>query len=320
MPTCRPPNLHLFLNDLVRFVIVVMLASGIACAPGVGAAEAVRTHHSGRVLIVASSSGELVLKDGRHVPTGYYLNELAIPAMRLEEAGYDLVVATPSGEKPPMDPRSNDKVHFGDDQAALAKALAFVDQGPAMQVIHPLKQVVADGLDGFAGIYIPGGHAPMNDLMQDVDLGTALRHFHEAKQPTVFLCHGPVAALSALPDPVAYRNALVRDDAPGAGMAANGWPYAGYRMAIFSDDEERVVTDTYLKSAPLFSVAEALRLAGAKVETGKTFAPLVVIDREMITGQNPASDHAIGEAMVTALEHARLEKIRPSAEQPLDKK
>lgn len=49
----------------------------------------------------------------------------------------------------------------------------------------------------------------------------------------------------------------------------------------------------------------ALTAAGGEVCVGAVdFAPHVVIDRELITGQNPRSDHPIAAALVAALDRS----------------
>jgi putative intracellular protease/amidase len=54
-----------------------------------------------------------------------------------------------------------------------------------------------------------------------------------------------------------------------------------------------------------FNMPQALRDAGGEVfVTDVDFAPNVVIDRELITGQNPRSDHPIAQALVAALDRA----------------
>lgn len=50
---------------------------------------------------------------------------------------------------------------------------------------------------------------------------------------------------------------------------------------------------------------KALRSAGGDVSvTDKNFASNVVVDRELITGQNPASDRAMADALIEALDRA----------------
>jgi putative intracellular protease/amidase len=62
-----------------------------------------------------------------------------------------------------------------------------------------------------------------------------------------------------------------------------------------------------------FNMPQALRAAGGDVTTTQIdFEPHVIVDRELITGQNPRSDHAIGEKLVKALDKATAQ-LRPNA-------
>jgi putative intracellular protease/amidase len=51
-----------------------------------------------------------------------------------------------------------------------------------------------------------------------------------------------------------------------------------------------------------FNMPYALKTAGGEVSTGAVdFEPNVVVDRELITGQNPRSDHPIAAKLIEAL-------------------
>jgi hypothetical protein len=86
---------------------------------------------------------------------------------------------------------------------------------------------------------------------------------------------------------------------------AEGWQYAGYKMTVFSATEEKVIEDTILHARIYFDIPYALTLAGASVTTGPNFEPYVIEDRELITGQDPRSDHPIGKALIAALDRMR---------------
>lgn len=239
----------------------------------------------GKILVVASSQDKMELADKSIMDVGFFLNEFAVPTEYLAERGYEIVLATPSGQMPVMDKSSNDKKFFGGDEAARAKAVAFVNDLKPIS----LQDVIKGGLDQYAAIFVPGGHAPMTDLMQDKNLGTILRYFHEKQKPTAFICHGPAAMLAALPDATAYRQALVSHDAKGAMAAAKGWIYSGYEMTVLSDAEEwpgEVAKGTEMP----FHVEQALQIAGGRMRVDGMYGSHVVHDRELITGQNPSSD------------------------------
>ena len=51
-----------------------------------------------------------------------------------------------------------------------------------------------------------------------------------------------------------------------------------------------------------FHVEQALQIAGATVIEGPLFQSHIVHDRELITGQNPASDLALGKELADTLD------------------
>jgi putative intracellular protease/amidase len=94
---------------------------------------------------------------------------------------------------------------------------------------------------------------------------------------------------------------------------AKGWQYAGYEMTIFSASEEKWVENEILHGKMYFNMPQALRAAGGDVTvTQVDFEPHVIVDRELITGQNPRSDHLVGEKLIKALDEAAAQ-LRPSA-------
>jgi putative intracellular protease/amidase len=254
------------------------------------------------VLFLGSNATQIELRGGASATIGQYLNETVVPALALIEAGYDVMLATPDGTKPHIDEASDTVQHFGGDKAAYERARHFFAEHPAMNEVRTLASVIEQGLDEFAGVFVPGGHAPAVDLMQDRETGAILRHFHAAAKPTGLLCHGPVAIVASLADPAAYRAALIEGDDAKAADLGKDWIYAGYRMTVFSASEEKIAEEHLLKGELYFDMPKALQLAGGEVSAApEDFAANVVVDRELITGQNPASDHAVAKAMIEAL-------------------
>ena len=133
----------------------------------------------GTVLVAGSNATRIELQGGGSAAIGQYLNETVVPAMALIEAGYTVVLATPDGTKPNIDPVSDAAQHFGGDEAAHARAKSFYAGDRSMNQVRTLHAVVVEGLDGYAGVFVPGGHAPAVDLMQDADMGAILHHFHK---------------------------------------------------------------------------------------------------------------------------------------------
>lgn len=260
---------------------------------------------NGKVIIIGSNAIRIEIKGGHWSETGQYLNETVVPAMALIDAGYEVVLATPNGCPPIIDKVSDTAEHFGGDLAAHKRAQAFYANDPSMKA-RSLRSVIGEGLGNYAGVFAPGGHAPVVDLMQDQDVGEVLRHFHEAGKPTALLCHGPIALAAAMLHAREFRAALIAGDPAKAAAWAEGWQYTGYRMTVFSASEEAAAEEHILHGKLHFDMPFALTSAGGVVSTNPSdFEPFVVEDRELITGQNPRSDQAIAAAFVAALDRKR---------------
>jgi len=256
----------------------------------------------GKVLVIGSNATRIEVQGGGTVPAGNYLNETVVPVLALIGAGYTIVLATPNGTKPHIDEASDSVVHFGGDKSSYERAKSFWANDPAVNNVRTLRSVIDEGLDSYAAVFVPGGHAPVVDRMQDPETGQILRYFHEHSKPTALLCHGPIAIVSAMPDAREFRAALVAGDEKKAKEGARGWPYAGYRMTVLSASEEKWVEKHVLHAKMYFNMPYALETAGGEVTTGTVdFGPHVIVDRELITGQNPRSDHPIAAKLIDAL-------------------
>ncbi len=256
----------------------------------------------GKVVILGSNATRIEVQGGGTGPTGNYLNETVVPAMALIDAGYKVVLATPNGTKPHIDEVSDSAVHFGGDQAAYSRAKDFWANDPSMNQVRTLRAVIKEGLDTYAAVFVPGGQAPVVDLMQDPEAGEILRYFHQHSKPTALLCHGPITLVSALPQAREFRAALIAGDENKAKEWAKGWQYAGYKMTIFSASEEKWVENDILHAKMYFNMPYALKTAGGDVITGAVdFEPNLIVDRELITGQNPRSDHSIAAKLIEVL-------------------
>src|SRR5215469_6704372 len=110
--------------------------------------------------------------------------------------------------------------------------ISLAGTSPGLRNPTRITDVIASGLDQYEAVFVPGGHGPMMDLLDDPGAGAVMRHFHETSKPTAVLCHGPISLLSALPNSTEVVAALAAGDAAGARAKAQGWIYAGYKMTI----------------------------------------------------------------------------------------
>jgi len=256
----------------------------------------------GKVLVLVSSGRGLPLKDGKvYKGAGYYLNELTVPVRALMQEGYEITFANPNGNTPQPDVNSEVADFFGGDAARLQDYMLFRDGLAGLRDPKRIADVVASGLDQYDAVFVPGGHGPMIDLLDDPDAGTVMRHFHKTSKPTAVLCHGPISLLAALPNSTEVVDALKAGDAAGARAKAKGWIYSGYKLTIFSTAEEQQREPIEIGGKVFFYPDFALRTAGGDVSVVEPWKSYVLQDREVISGQNPFSDEALVKLLLPAL-------------------
>ena len=143
---------------------------------------------------------------------------------------------------------------------------------------HPKVLADMDPID-YDVVFYPGGHGPMEDLAVDADSGRILTAVLESGKPLALLCHGPAATLAARRD--------------------NGtWPFEGYRMTGLSNVEERL--NPFCPQGPVAAARPPRGVRGGLVaKAGFRLRPYLVVDRNLYTGQNPASSKMLAHKLVT---------------------
>lgn len=147
-----------------------------------------------------------------------------------------------------------------------------------------LSDVAAAGnaAQTFDAIFYPGGHGPMFDLAVDATSQKLIADFYAAGKPVAAVCHGPVA--------------LVGVKLPGGGDTPL---LKGKTATGFSNAEEEIMQ--LVKFMPEL-LEDAMKKAGAEfVKADQPWGEKVVVDGNLITGQNPASAKGVGEAIVKLL-------------------
>ena len=204
-------------------------------------------------------------------PTGFWLEELAVPYRVFTRAGARVDIASPKGGKAPADPRSLDK--------PSAEVTGFLaDPSAQAKLDHTLK--LSDVPAGkYDAVFIAGGHGVMWDLTSNASLATLLAETYARGAVVAAVCHGP-AALAQVKKP--SGEALVK----------------GLRFTGFSDEEEAALELT--RVVP-FLIESTLEGQGGHYERAAMWQPHVVRDGKLVTGQNPASSRATAEAALEAI-------------------
>lgn len=229
-----------------------------------------------KVLFVITGVDYWTLADGTRHPSGFWAEEFAVPYQAVKAAGHQVVVATPGAVVPTADQRSlSPDANGGPEQAAeLTRVLA-----ESAELHNPvaLSQVrIAD----YDAVFYPGGHGPMEDLAVDPESGELLTAALESGKPVAVLCHGPAALLAAAK--------------PDGGNA-----FAGYTLTGFSNTEEELGG---LASRAKWLLQDRLEQLGGKFQAGEPWASHVVVDRNLVSGQNPASSAQVAAEILKQLD------------------
>lgn len=211
-----------------------------------------------KVLIVLTSHDELGDTGDK---TGFWLEELAAPYYEFLGAGIELVLASPKGGQPPLDPKSSapdaqtdDTRRFENDDAATAALAETV----RLDSVDPTE---------FDGIFYAGGHGPLWDLAEDPASKALIEGALAADKPVALVCHAP---------------GVLRDvTTPSGAPLVEGKDVTG-----FTNTEEEGVG---LTDVVPFLVEDMLKERGGNYSKGDDWGPFVLRDGLLITGQNPAS-------------------------------
>ncbi|MEV3931901.1 MULTISPECIES: type 1 glutamine amidotransferase domain-containing protein [unclassified Streptomyces] len=228
------------------------------------------------VLFVLTGADRWTLNDGTTHPTGFWAEELAAPHRVFSQAGFDITIATPGGVAPTVDAASlAAEANGGQEQAdAVASYLASIDE--TLRIPARLEDVVPTSYDI---VFYPGGHGPMEDLAVSEVSGRLLTSALDSGTQVAVLCHAPAALLPAR-----------RED--------GSWPFAGYRMTGFSNAEE---TQAGFAAKAPWLLESRLTELGADYAAAEPWAVHTVHDRNLHTGQNPASSEQLAREILEAL-------------------
>lgn len=222
---------------------------------------------SKKVLFVLTSHAT---KGSTGEETGFYLSEAAHPWKVLHKAGYQVEFVSPKGGKAPVD--------GFDLEDAVNKEFW---ENPACQeginnTMTPQQVNTAD----YAAIHYVGGHGTMWDFRDNEELASLATAIYEKGGVVSAVCHGPAGLI----------NIKLND---------GSYLVDGKKVSGFTNEEEEAAG---LTDVVPFLLEDELIKRGADFQKTDNWAIKVSVDGRLVTGQNPASATAVGEALLEQLQ------------------
>jgi putative intracellular protease/amidase len=223
-----------------------------------------------KVLMVLTSHDTLG-NTGRK--TGFWLEELAAPYYAFLDAKAEIVLASPAGGQPPLDPKSNEP----DFQTDLTRRFE-ADAAATAQLASTVRLDSVSAAD-FDAVFYPGGHGPLWDLAESPVSIQLIEAFLAAGKPAALVCHAPGV----------LRHVKKPDGTPLV---------QGKKVAGFTNSEEEAVGLTHVVP---FLVEDMLIANGGLYSKGADWSSYVVRDGLLITGQNPGSSAEAATVLIDQL-------------------
>lgn len=224
----------------------------------------------GKNILMVVTNHKALGKTGK--VTGYYLSEVTHPYEKFIKAGYKVTFASPEGGAAPMDPKSlklDDPINkkFYENK----KLMAELENTRALGSIDPKK---------YSAIVFAGGHGTMWDFPKSDDLNKVAEDIYNGGGIVAAVCHGPAALVNL-------------KNKSGEPLIKN------VKVTGFTNKEEELVKLT--KEMP-FLLEDKLKQKGAVFVGANPWQEKVVVDKRVVTGQNPASASKLGAEVVKLLE------------------
>ncbi len=225
-----------------------------------------------KILLIVTNVG--IYASGR-LETGLWLSELTHIYHSAKENGWDITIASPNGGKAPIDPESLKPLVLDKISKDYYNSPAFMYELNHSKSLEEVKN------DSFDCVYLAGGHATMYDFPDDANLQSIISNQYEKGKMVAAICHGVGGLLNV--------------------KLPNGkYLIKGKSMTGFDWFEETLARRK--KEVP-FNLEAAIKERGADLK--KAFIPMtsnVVVDGNLITGQNPFSSKEMAKVVTRELE------------------
>lgn len=226
-----------------------------------------------KVLMIATDERYIEMENGKFFSTGNHPVEMLLPVYHLDKAGFDIDVATLSGNPAKLEMWAMPR----EDEAVMSAYGKFL---PKLKEPMKLSDVLKKSLDDsdYIAVFIPGGHGVLAGIPHSEEVKTVLNWALKNDKHIITLCHGPASLLAA-----------------SVNENKADYPFKGYQMCVFPDtlDEGANIDIGYMPGKLKWLVGSNLKDLGVEIMnegiTGQTHK-----DRKLLTGDSPLASNNLG--------------------------
>ncbi|NUF12383.1 glyoxalase III HchA [Acinetobacter oleivorans] len=234
-----------------------------------------------KVLMIATDERYIQMQNGKFFSTGNHPVEMLLPMFHLDNAGFEIDVATLSGNPAKLEMWAMPK----QEQVVLDTFQKYADKlKNPLKLTDILENAVAEN-SPYAAVFIPGGHGVLAKIPHSLEVKKVLKWVVEQDKFIITLCHGPASLLAA-----------AVDEQP------ENYIFKGYQICVFPDslDKGANIDIGYMPGALPWLVGENLEKLGVKI-LNKGITGQCHRDRKLLTGDSPLASNNLGKLAAETL-------------------
>ncbi|KIE85604.1 chaperone protein HchA [Acinetobacter pittii] len=234
-----------------------------------------------KVLMIATDERYIQMQNGKFFSTGNHPVEMLLPMFHLDNAGFEIDIATLSGNPAKLEMWAMPK----QEQVVLDTFQKYADKlKNPLKLADILENVVGEN-SPYAAVFIPGGHGVLAKIPHSLEVKKVLKWAVEQDKFIITLCHGPASLLAA-----------------AVGEQPENYIFKGYQICVFPDslDKGANIDIGYMPGALPWLVGENLEKLGVEI-LNKGITGQCHRDRKLLTGDSPLASNNLGKLAAETL-------------------
>lgn len=234
-----------------------------------------------KVLMIGTDERYVKMTNGKYFSTGNHPVETLLPLFHLDAAGFEVDVATLSGNSVKLEQWAMPKK----DQVVLDTYKKYHDKFKNPLKLGDILDRITSNDSPYIGVFVPGGHGALEKIPESKDVKQVLKWALDTDKYVVTICHGPACLLAASVD-----------------EQPSDYVFKGYEIVVFPDslDEGPNIDIGYMPGKLPWLVGERLEKLGVKV-LNNDITGRVHKDRKLLTGDSPLASNNLGKLATDTL-------------------